>query len=264
MMAYFNVIIPTYNAEKTIVRALESIARQTFTGYTAIMVDDRSTDETVAVAGKMVMPVDSSWVLHQLPEKRWNGGARNAAMELARKNKADSFYTLFLDADDDFVDTNIFQELHDFIEAHGQPDMVRLPYIRHNTDGTTVDQTPRLLAEQSLRDVAHNCRVAAWTKAVKTSLLVPFPENTLMEDVCQHLKQVDAVSTFATFPRAAINWRIHDDSTSHDYSPKWKSSAYRFVADLMDLDLEHDYCRERRDVKIAEAIQNLREGRYEQ
>lgn len=257
---YFGVIIPAYNAQDTLTRAVNSVLQQTFDDYVITIVDDCSTDGTSSCARELTENDKVEAVT--LAEKRWNGGARNMGIE-RQQDAYETKYTLFLDADDDYVDKNVFQELHDLLEVT-EADMVRLPYFRHNTDGSVVDQTGRLLSEKTLRDVAHNCRVAAWTKCVKTDLLVPFPENTLMEDVCQHLKQVDRVNTFACMPRAVINWRIHSDSTSNSYSPKWKSSAYRFVADLMDLELDHDYCRERRDIKLNEALKNLREGRFEQ
>lgn len=42
-----SVIIPCYNAEKTIVAALESLSKQTFKDFEAIIVDDGSIDGSI-------------------------------------------------------------------------------------------------------------------------------------------------------------------------------------------------------------------------
>ena len=46
---YFSVVIPAYNAEQTIVEALESVLAQTETDFEVIVIDDGSTDETLHV-----------------------------------------------------------------------------------------------------------------------------------------------------------------------------------------------------------------------
>ncbi|MDO4979165.1 MAG: glycosyltransferase family A protein [Candidatus Saccharibacteria bacterium] len=268
-MSFFRVIIPAYNNVGTIERAIKSVMGQTFKDFELIVIDDCSEDGTydklvdLRKEFPFILGANSLYFLGtEYPEKIFNGGTRNRAMNEMPNGL--SRYVIFLDADDDFVGKNILQELHDFIVENDYPDMIRLPYIRHNIDGTTVDQTPNILREQDIEDVAHSCRVACWTKAIKEELFEPFPENTLCEDVCQHLKQCDVTETVAWFKKPVVNWYIRPDSTSNSYLDKWKSSCYRFVADLMDLKLEKSYTRARRDIKLANAIENLRNGRWEQ
>jgi hypothetical protein len=87
--------------------------------------------------------------------------------------------------------------------------------------------------------------------------MVSFPENTLFEDVCQHLKQCDCIKTVALFNKPVVEWRIYEGQASRSNSPKWKSSRWRFIADLMDLELEHAYAKKRRNEKLAEAKKDL-------
>jgi glycosyltransferase involved in cell wall biosynthesis len=83
-----SVIIPAYNAERFLPRCLKSVFAQTLKPVEVIVVDDGSTDNTAALAGKLGATVIT------VP----NGGsaaARNAGIE-----KAKSEWIALLDADD--------------------------------------------------------------------------------------------------------------------------------------------------------------------
>lgn len=250
---FFSVGVPTYNNEKTIERAIRSITQQTFRDFELIVADDNSTDETPETLISLAREGISDILL--LHEKHWNGGTRNVILEHMTGK-----YVLWLDSDDNFRDENVFQELHDLILEKNFPDMVRIPYMRNNPDGSKIDQTPRLTFEKNMSDVASNCRVACWTKCIKRDLFVPFPEDTLMEDVCQSLLQYDVLETFDCMPRACIDWNIRKDSTSNGMSKKWIESAYRFPYDLFKLDLKKPYTQRVRDFKLRESLENLLKG----
>lgn len=89
----FSVVIPAYNAAVVLPKSLASVARQTFTGFEVIVVDDGSRDETASVAQSSGndMPVT---FLQQ--ENRGAATARNTGAAVAHGR-----YLLFLDADDE-------------------------------------------------------------------------------------------------------------------------------------------------------------------
>ncbi|MDY0989968.1 putative teichuronic acid biosynthesis glycosyltransferase TuaG [Flavobacterium sp. ACN2] len=89
-----SILTPTYNTEKFIRSTIESAQNQTYTNWEMILVDDASTDNTVAIIEEFVKK-DSRIKLFKLPENRGNGFARNAALE-----KATGKYIAYLDADD--------------------------------------------------------------------------------------------------------------------------------------------------------------------
>ena len=83
-----SVVIPARNAERTLPRVLEALHRQEVQPLEVIVVDDSSTDRTVAIArdlGARVIPSGR----HQLA-----GGARNAGLDVAQGDTV-----VFLDAD---------------------------------------------------------------------------------------------------------------------------------------------------------------------
>lgn len=88
----FSIIIPAYNAEKTIERAIDSALAQTYGNYEIIVVDDASSDNTEQI-------IKSKYAKKiQYIRKVGNVGssaARNTAMDAATGD-----YFAFLDADD--------------------------------------------------------------------------------------------------------------------------------------------------------------------
>ena len=67
-----SVIIPVYNREKTIKKAIESVLEQTYTDLEVIIVDDCSTDKTIEVVESIA---DKRIRLVKSPK---NGGACKA------------------------------------------------------------------------------------------------------------------------------------------------------------------------------------------
>ncbi len=80
-MISISVIIPCYNAEKTVLRALEALDRQTVKGFEVILADDGSKDGTVSVA-KSFKPKNFKLIVlaekHAGPAAQRNRGAEKA------------------------------------------------------------------------------------------------------------------------------------------------------------------------------------------
>jgi len=91
-----SIIIPCYNAEKTIVRALKSILIQSYRDYEIILVDDGSTDNTKKAIEYFLQDKDVKYrYIYQEnagPSKARNVGVKNASGE----------YVAFLDSDDEW------------------------------------------------------------------------------------------------------------------------------------------------------------------
>jgi|GEM_PF-290380 len=89
----FSILIPVYNRERLIRESLDAIFHQTYNGYEIIVVDDGSTDGTLAALesyGDRIRVLTQS---HEGPEQ-----ARNRAARVARGE-----YLAFLDSDDLFL-----------------------------------------------------------------------------------------------------------------------------------------------------------------
>jgi glycosyltransferase involved in cell wall biosynthesis len=104
---YFSIVVPLYNKERHIERAIESVLAQNFTDFELIIVNDGSTDESVdrtyRYTDKRIK------VFNQ--DNSGEGAARNKGISLAKAN-----YIAFLDADDFWRPcflTDIYQLIHE-------------------------------------------------------------------------------------------------------------------------------------------------------
>ena len=92
-MPFVSVVVPVYNAEKSIERCVESVARQRFVDWELLLIDDGSSDKSGSICDTLAAGDGRIQVFH-----KENGGvssARNKGMALARGK-----YLLFLDSDD--------------------------------------------------------------------------------------------------------------------------------------------------------------------
>jgi len=107
----YSVIIPVYNAEKTIKRCLNSILKQQFRDYEIILVNDGSTDNSLDICRSYAEKYSNIITVNKN-----NGGAssaRNAGLDRAQGD-----YILFVDSDD-YVEDNYFEELERFDLKNG-------------------------------------------------------------------------------------------------------------------------------------------------
>ena len=93
MKVNISVIIPVYNAGRTLIRAVDSILMQEYESMEVVLVDDGSTDDSAVLCDELASQEPRVRVIH-----KENGGvssARNAGLEVAEGE-----YVMFLDADD--------------------------------------------------------------------------------------------------------------------------------------------------------------------
>lgn len=90
-----SVIIPCHNYARFLPEAVESVARQTFTNYEIVIVNDGSTDDTECVARELITNHPDIPITLVTHENRGLPGARNSGIRRARGK-----YIQPLDADD--------------------------------------------------------------------------------------------------------------------------------------------------------------------
>jgi len=108
-----SVIMPSYNAEKTIEESIRSVIAQTFLDWELIVVDDGSRDSTVPIVIKLAES-DSRISLYISPTNQGVAVVRNYAIE-----KASGQWIAFLDSDDIWHEQKLERQLRFAAETGG-------------------------------------------------------------------------------------------------------------------------------------------------
>lgn len=127
----YSVIVPVYNAEKTLRRCLDSLCAAACPEAEILLIDDGSTDASAAICRSYDDP------RFRLIQKE-NGGvssARNLGLDCARGE-----YVLFVDSDD-YVEPDYFARL-DRLDPEGQYDYLLFSYYRFNGTEKTQRELP--------------------------------------------------------------------------------------------------------------------------
>ena len=154
-----SVVIPVYNREKTIVRAVKSVLNQTYKNIEVIIVDDCSSDNSRVVIENAFS--ENNNVRYICLEK--NSGAcvaRNRGVQLSKGK-----YVAFLDSDDAFLPNKIEKQISFLCETNAQ--LCATDYIRYRKDGSeeTVKTKPGS-QEEVYNEYADRCRLLFYIKEV--------------------------------------------------------------------------------------------------
>ena len=132
MKPFFSIIIPTYNREKTIEKAISSCLNQQFTDLEVIVIDDCSSDNTVAIVESITDP-----------RVKLYKNSSNSERCVSRNNgiyHSSGQYICFLDSDDWFLENHL-QVFHDFIIANDNPiSLIFTNSIIENESGERTDK----------------------------------------------------------------------------------------------------------------------------
>lgn len=107
-----SVIIPTYNREKTILRAVNSIFVQTMQDFEVIIVDDASTDKTIDILNSHF--TDSRLKIVKNIKNLGTSGAKNVGLE-----HSSGKYIALLDSDDEWLPEKLEKQIQ-FMESNSR------------------------------------------------------------------------------------------------------------------------------------------------
>jgi glycosyltransferase involved in cell wall biosynthesis len=114
--APISAIIPCYQAEKTLIRAVNSILEQSLQVSEIIIIDDGSTDDTLSIARQLALNYKDLISIVHFDLNKGVSEARNEGW-----NRSSYQYVAFLDADDAWHPNKIKIQ-YDFLKSH--PDCV--------------------------------------------------------------------------------------------------------------------------------------------
>ena len=228
-----SIIIPCFNAEKTLEKCLESVVQQSYANLEIIIIDDGSTDETSLIYNKFQSNDERILVL-----KLQNSGvskARNTGVKAATGD-----YICFVDSDD-WAELNYCSELYSLLVGENADiSIVEASYEDENGNVLCSKPTSEekifdgnralvlLLEDQEIQ--SH-----PWGKLFKADLLknVHFPENLkCFEDYSTLFKIFNKAVKVIKSNEKLYHYIQREDSLSHNLSP---ATAYEFFLAIMEV-----------------------------
>ena len=140
-----SIIVPAHNAEKYLAETVRSLTDQTYRNLEIIIVDDASTDGTLALAHKLAEGDERIVVIHNETNKM-RAGALNAGIDAGH-----GAYIGFLDADDLYMSEKIKKQVAE-LEAHPELDAVYGDMEHMNEDPSWKPVTEALEFSETFRD----------------------------------------------------------------------------------------------------------------
>lgn len=202
-----SVIVPVYNAEKTIEKCLSSICNQTFKDLEIIVINDGSTDNSYSLCEGMASADKRIRLVTQTNSGR--SYTRNKGLELATGE-----WIGFVDSDD-WIEANMYERLHTVCTSQ-HAEIAQCSYFfndnklpKHRAKGTFGhDEALELL----FRD--KEIKNFLWNNLFHRSLFsdVRFPEHKNFEDVAVMFRLFDKASRIICIDESLYHYCTSDTS----------------------------------------------------
>lgn len=197
-----SVIIPVYNAEKSILQTLESVAVQTFENRELIVIDDGSTDRSLELISEFKNRYPDQNIRIFSQKNAGPSAARNTGIGKARGN-----WLCFVDADDRLL-PEALEILYKPVKKH-KPDLVCAGYFEKNPrfpNGLQLHDFPENRFNQVISKQAYQANLFSgvsgvlWAKLFKREIFETHqirlhPEIRLSEDLLAVLEYSVHVSS---------------------------------------------------------------------
>lgn len=222
MSAKVSVIVPVYNAERTLNACLGNLVHQTLTDIEIILVNDASTDHSAAILNACERQFPDKILLVHLEHNLGPGGARNVGLSYASGE-----YIGFVDSDD-LADPSMFETMYTYAAMHDY-DMVDCAYYQQATDSLllmTPDSCIGILDDEK-RSLLISGGGYLWSRIFRRELFnqVCFREHTILEDMEVMMQLFLNCHTLGTIKKPLYQYSATPDSASKSENPVGYHSA---------------------------------------
>ena len=223
MNPFFSIIIPLYNREKTISRAIKSVLNQTFQGFEIIVVDDCSKDCSAGIVHKLkVLDARIKYIKNEINQERCI--SRNKGIQIALGK-----YICFLDSDDYHLPIHL-ETFYNKILEEKEPKAFLFTSAWNETEEG--ERTERVCPEIGTMNLYHyflnyTVNPQRWCveRSVARSILFD-PEIVICEDLDFSLRTVQAGIPIIQIPLQTTVYVASSDSFTHGDSQKWEKELF--------------------------------------
>lgn len=204
-MPTFSIIVPVYNAEKTLHKCLDSLCVQTIVDFEVLMVENGSGDTSRTICREYAQE-DPRFILHASDVNCGPSGARNIGLEHAKGE-----FVAFVDSDD-YVEPEYLEVLY---RSFANADVVFFGYHQIATDGRFLGEHIPQIKEESnyyetlLQLSRQDMFGYTWIKAFRRDTIGQHRfsmELNLLEDEVFACELLTEQRRIAVIPKALYNY----------------------------------------------------------
>lgn len=163
-----SVIMPAYNAEKTVGKAIESVLRQTYDNFELIVIDDRSKDDTYSVISGYGER-DSRVRVCQNEKNSGVSATRNYGVNIAKGD-----FIALLDSDDMWREDKLSLQMKLMLDDPGCPfSFTGSSFV--NADGQPFDYIFHVPEKVTYKNLLKQNVVSCSSVIIKRELLLKYP-----------------------------------------------------------------------------------------
>lgn len=164
-MEKISIIMPVYNSEQYLDRAIKSIISQTFSEWELLLIDDGSQDNSLKICDKYAIIDSRIKIFHK---------TQNEGVAMARKTGIDNAkgeYSIHFDSDD-WAETTMLEELYNKAKTENADIVITDYYVNTDKSQEIHKQKPTsTIPIQTLQDIFDNKLLGSlWNKLIRTKL----------------------------------------------------------------------------------------------
>lgn len=204
-MPTFSIIVPIYNAEKTLRRCLGSLLSQTYRDFEVLMIENGSMDSSNAICRECAAK-DPRFILHACEDNKGPSEARNIGLD-----RASGTYIAFLDSDD-YVEPDYLEVLFENFQS---ADAVFFGYHQISIDGGGLgDHIPQIIGSKGYYETLielyeQDLFGYTWIKAFRRDAIGNHrfsKELNLLEDEVFACEVLTEPKRIKVIPKAILNY----------------------------------------------------------
>lgn len=163
-----SIIVPVYNAEKTLPRCLDSILQQTYFNFELLLINDGSSDKSGLICNKYAKENEKIKVFHK--ENTGVSATRNLGIQIAKGD-----WLCFIDSDD-AIETNYLQTFIDLLSKYDADCYITSCKIYSKGMFQTITLKEQIVAKENIYESIIYLRQTTllgvpWNKLFKTSVI---------------------------------------------------------------------------------------------
>lgn len=211
-----SVVVLIYNVEQYIGKCVESLFNQSFDSVEFIFIDDCSTDRSIEILNRLMLQYPERAKNSKVIRNETNQG--QAKSRIIGINEANGQYIIACDSDD-FVDTNAYKELYNYIEATNS-DIVACDFFRKQDKRLSIESyTEKDTPTDWIKNILLSKKMGSlWNHLIRKELLenIISPISNIMEDNVILIQSILKSRTVSTYKKPLYYYRFRSDSITNN------------------------------------------------